>query len=559
MNSPKACIKHISLVLLFLFGCQKYNADLEEAKNTILSNDLTTDIQILASDDFEGRSPSSAGEEKTVEFLKQEFTKLGLHPGNGDSFFQQVPLVAISTNPEAELMVRSRDDFSTFAYKNEFMAWTKRVVGKSSIKRSEMVFVGYGVKAPEYDWNDYEGLDVSGKTVVILVNDPGYATQNDSLFNGNAMTYYGRWTYKFEEAARQGATGAFIIHETEAAGYPWEVVSGSWSGKQFGLVSDDNNMARCAVEGWLTWDGAQKMFALSGKDLPALKQTAQEAGFKPVPLALWANLSLENDIEHSRSKNVIAILPGQTRPDEAVFYTAHWDHFGKVGGMDGDNIFNGAVDNATGTAALIELAEAFTALEQKPARSIVLLAVTAEEQGLLGSSYYATHPVFPTNKTVAAINIDAMNVIGKMNDITVVGYGNSELDDYVARAAKKQNRLVRPDPVPEKGYFYRSDHFNFAKVGVPALYTDPGVDHVEHGEAWSREQLDKYTAEKYHKATDEYDANWDLTGAIDDLRLLFEVGYHLSNDADFPTWRAGTEFKAIREADMQSTASQGTQ
>ncbi len=540
------------LFMTLWFGCARN--DIAPALESITTEDLAADIAVLASDEFEGRRPSSRGEEKTINFLKEEFQKLGLQPGNGDSYFQKVPLVAITASPESKLEVAGNGQVQRFEYGDAYMAWTKRVVGKAMTENSEMVFVGYGIVAPEYDWNDYAGLDVRGKTVVMLVNDPGYATKDSNLFNGNAMTYYGRWTYKFEEAARQGAAGAFIIHETEPAGYPWEVVKNSWSGQQFDLVSKDNNLGRCAIEGWLTIDTAREIFQQAGQDLQALSQAATTREFKALPLGVRASLSLRNDIEHSESNNVIAVLPGADRADEYVIYMAHWDHFGLDPNLEGDKIYNGALDNATGTAALLELAEAFTQLPTPPRRSVVFLAVTAEEQGLLGSRYYATNPIFPLAQTVAAINMDGLNIYGKMKDITIIGYGNSELDDYVKEAAAEQGRRVRPDPEPEKGYFYRSDHFSFAKQGVPALYTDTGIDHVEFGEAWTLEQLKKYTAERYHKPSDEFDPNWDLAGAVDDLRLLFKVGYRLSTSDVFPNWREGTEFRAIRDAQRQATA-----
>ncbi|MCH8956237.1 M28 family peptidase [candidate division KSB1 bacterium] len=536
------------------FGCAGDSRELTNALNSITAEDLSADVQVLSSDEFEGRKPSSPGEEKTISFLKAEFQKLGLQPGNGDSFFQEVPLVEITSNSDSKLNIEGKGKSSTFRYSNEYMAWTKRIVGKASIKNSEMIFVGYGTVAPEYDWNDYKSLDVRGKTVVMLVNDPGFATQDSSLFNGNSMTYYGRWTYKYEEAARQGAAGAFIIHETKPASYPWEVVSGSWSGPQFDLVSDDNNMSRCAIEGWFTIESARSIFEQAGLDLEDLKKAAPTRDFKAVPMGLTASLDLSNNIRHSRSKNVIAVLPGEERADEYIFYMAHWDHLGKDPNLEGDQIYNGAFDNATGTAGLLELAEAFSTLPNPVSRSIVFLAVTAEEDGLLGSRYYASNPVYPRHKTVAAINMDGLNVYGKMNDITVIGYGNSELDDYLEEEAKKQQRYVRPDPNPEKGYFYRSDHFSFGKEGIPALYCDNGIDHVEHGEAWTQEQMDKYTAERYHKPADEFDPNWDLSGAVDDLRLFFRLGYRLGRESTFPNWKEGTEFKAKRDADMQEAA-----
>lgn len=535
---------------LALLPCCSADKDLNQAQTKINAETLAANIKTLASDEFEGRQPSSRGEEMTVNYLKEAFKQTGLQPGNGDSYFQEVPLVAITANSDAELAVNSPDTSESFRFGSEFIAWTKRVVGVSSLQNSELVFVGYGIVAPEFGWNDYAGLNVKDKTVVMLVNDPGFATQDEAVFRGNAMTYYGRWTYKFEEAARQGAAGAFIIHETQPAGYPWEVVVGSWSGRQFALTSADNNLSRCAVEGWLTAAAARKMLQVANHDFDQLREAAAKPGFKSVPLGLNVSLTLENDIQHSRSRNVVALLPGVGRADECIFYLAHWDHFGKDTSLEGDQIFNGAFDNATGVAGLLEIAGAFTALENPPLRSIVFLAVTAEEQGLLGSSYYTSHPIYPRSKTIAAINMDGLNVDGRMKDITVVGYGNSELDDYLAAAANRQGRKVRPDPEPEKGYFYRSDHFSFAKVGIPALYTDSGIDHVAHGTQWTLDQRAKYTAERYHKPSDEFDPDWDLSGAVEDLQLLFEVGYRIATSSDFPNWRERTEFRAKRDADL---------
>jgi len=542
----------LAIFTLAFFGCVSENQKLKSALESITAEDLSKDVEILSSDEFEGRAPASKGEEKTINFLKEEFQKLGLKPGNGESFFQEVPMVVITADPTAKLEIKDDKKSSLFAYGSEFVAVTLRVVEKTSLANSEMVFVGYGIVAPEYNWNDYEGLDVRGKTVVMLVNDPGFATEAPELFNGLAMTYYGRWTYKFEEAARQGAEGAFVIHETEPAAYPWEVVKNGWAGPQFNLISEDKNLSRCAAEGWLHVETARKLFEKAGLNYDELKPVAAKRGFKAIPLGLKASLTLKNSINWSKSNNVIALLPGSDRADEYIFYMAHWDHFGIDPTLEGDQIFNGALDNATGTAALIELAEAFKHLESPPSRSIVFLSVTAEEQGLLGSLYYATHPIYPPTKTVAAINMDSLNIYGKMKDITVIGYGNSELDDYVEAAASEQGRRVRPNPTPEEGYFFRSDHFSFAKQGIPALYTDSGIDHVEHGEEWTLAKKDKYTAENYHKPSDEYDPNWDLSGAIDDLRLLFKVGYRLSMEAAFPNWKEGSEFKAKRDSDMKA-------
>jgi len=489
---------------------------------------LSRYIKILSSDEFEGRAPASKGEEKTINFLKEKFQKLGLQPGNKGSFFQEVPLVEITADQNAKLVIKDDQMFYSLAYWSDFMAWTLRVKNEVAINNSELVFVGYGIVAPEYNWNDYEGVDVRGKTVVILVNDPGFVTEDPNLFQGRAMTYYGRWTYKYEEAARQGAEGALIIHETKPAAYNWGVVQNSWGGPQFSLATDDDNQSRCAVEGWLHLETARKILKEAGQNYEELKAAASKQGFKSFALGLKASLTLKNSIRRLTSKNVIALFPGSDKADEYVFYMAHWDHLGVDPNLSGDQIFNGALDNATGTAALLELAEAFQKLKSPVSRSVVFLATTAEEQGLLGSEYYATHPVFPPSKTVAAINMDAMNIYGRMKDITIIGYGKSGLDRFVEEAAAEQGRRVRPDPEPEKGSFFRSDHFPFVKQGIPALYTGSGIDHVEYGEQWTRKKREEYVEKNYHKPSDEFDPNWDLSGLAEDLRLLFKVGYRLA-------------------------------
>jgi Zn-dependent M28 family amino/carboxypeptidase len=539
----------IAALVLFAASCGEDPA-LTAALDLMTAEELAAHVEVLSADSLEGRGPSSVGEERTIAYLQQQFEAIGLEPGNGDSYMQEVPLVSITARPDARLTIRGNGRATRWDYARDFMAWTTRVVPQSSINASEMVFVGYGIVAPEYDWNDYADVDVTGKTVVILVNDPGFATKDSALFGGNTMTYYGRWTYKYEEAARQGAAAAFVIHETEAAGYPWDVVESSWSGPQFDLVREDNNMSRVAVEGWLTLDASREIFEQAGLDHDSLAQLASSRDFQAVPMPVWASVALRNTLRRSTSNNVLAVLPGSDRADEYVVYMAHWDHLGKDASLEGDQIYNGALDNATGTAGLLELARAFASLEARPPRSIMFLAVTAEEQGLLGSAHYAANPTVPLVETVAVINMDGLNIHGPMNDVTVIGLGNSELDDYLESAAKMQGRRLRPDPEAEKGFYFRSDHFNFAKEGVPALYTDQGVDHVEHGEAWTMERRAEYTAENYHKPSDEYDPSWDLSGAVDDLRLMFRVGFQLANEETFPNWREGVAFKAKRDSVM---------
>ena len=502
----------------------------------------------LASDEFEGRGPSSAGEEKTVAYLSEQFERVGLRPGNDGSWTQDVPLVSITVTNRPGLSMETPQGERGLAWAQDFVGWTKRVVGDVQVDASDVVFVGYGIVAPEYGWDDYADVDVTGKTVLILVNDPGYATQESDLFNGNSMTYYGRWTYKFEEAARQGAAAALIIHETGAAGYPWEVVTGSWTGPQFGLAAPDDNMGRVPVEGWISGDGANALFAAAGADPAEAYLAAARPGFAAMPLPLAASVGLSNEIERSASKNVAGMLPGSTQPDEYVVYMAHWDHFGTSADPMEDPIFNGAFDNATGTAALVEMARLFA--ETGPhERSLLFLAVTAEEQGLLGSAHYAAEPLVPTRQTVAAINMDGMLVTGATRDIVVVGYGNSELDDYLAEAAAAASRVIVPDKEPEKGYFYRSDHFPFSKVGIPSLYTDGGIDDLEHGADWGMAQREDYIANRYHKPSDEYDESWTFGGAVADLALLYTVGARLANSSEWPNWREGNEFKAARDLD----------
>ncbi|MFQ5747349.1 MAG: M28 family metallopeptidase [Gemmatimonadota bacterium] len=522
----------------------------DEALAAITPDGIAAAVRDLSADSMEGRAPASLGEERTVAYLKRQFEALGLEPGNGDSWFQEVSLVSITADPDMRPEVRGRGTVNRLAYGDDFVAVTERVVDEVALDASDLVFVGYGVVAPEYGWNDYEGLDVHGKTVVTLVNDPGYATGDSALFGGRAMTYYGRWTYKYEEAARQGADGVLIVHQTGPAGYPWAVVQGGWSGPQFGLATDEAAPPLTKVEGWISQETARTIFAQAGLDFDGQAARAATREFEAVPLGLTLSVDIRNQIRRSNSRNVLARLPGSEAPDELIIYTAHWDHLGRDPNLEGDQIYNGALDNASGTAGLLAVARAFTSLPRAPRRSVLFLAVTAEEQGLLGSAYYASHPVYPLARTVATINMDGLNIWGPTRDLTVVGFGNSELDDVLVSAAEAAGRVVRPDPEPEKGFFYRSDQFEFAKMGVPSLYADPGIDDIEHGEAWGRARRDEYTAERYHKPSDEYDESWDLRGGVEDLRLLFTVGYRLATGTAFPNWREGNEFRALRDAMM---------
>jgi Zn-dependent M28 family amino/carboxypeptidase len=519
--------------------------------------DLHSHTAILASDEFEGRAPATRGEDKTIAYLKQEFEALGLAPGNGDSFFQEVPVTSVTTDPSAVMKIRGADYKRDLGYATEMMVATAQQVEEVSVKDAELVFVGYGIVAPERGWDDYAGVDVTGKTAVVLINDPGYATQDEDLFNGNTMTYYGRWTYKYEEAARQGAAAVLIVHETAPAAYPWEVVASSWSGAQISLTAEDKNLDRVKAEAWVTHEVADELFDAAGLDYASLKAAAAKPGFQAVAMGdLAASVTLENSIESSMSRNVIARLPGSTYPDEHIIYTAHWDHLGIKPDVEGDNIYNGASDNATGTAGLMALARLHLSGESAPQRSVLFLAVTAEESGLLGSRWYAENPVYPLETTVANLNMDNMygGVDGRTRDVAVVGFGNSELERYLETQASAQNRTLVQEPSPEKGYYYRSDHFNFAKQGVPALYLTRSTDSVEHGKAWGQNQLDAYTANDYHKPSDEYSPDWDLSGAAENLLLFFGIGDSLANSRDWPNWNPGTEFKSKRDESSASRA-----
>lgn len=546
-------IAGLLLSVVYFTSCQspsEHGSSLIDSVSLKAINDtaLSKHIAVLAADDFEGRKPFTAGETKTISYLKAEFEKLGLKPGNGNSYFQEVPMVEIKSTP-TDLILKNDagNQATTLKFLDDFVAATKHVKNSVKIENSELVFAGYGIVAPEYKWNDYQGLDVKGKTVVVMVNDPGFL--DSTLFKGKTMTYYGRWTYKFEEAARQGATGVIIVHETKAASYPWAVVRSGWSKSKLHLAAADDNLSRAPMEGWITQEAAQSLFKMAGKSADLMVQ-AGKPGFKPVDLGIKLSVTINNTIKKSISNNVAAILPGTDRKEEYIIYSGHWDHLGIGEAVKGDSIYNGAVDNATGTAALLVLADAFKKAKTAPKRSIMFLAVTAEEQGLLGSEYYASHPLVPVNKTVANINIDAMQPIGKTKDIVVVGFGQSELEGYLEQEAKKQERVIVKDPNPSAGYYFRSDHFNFAKVGIPALYTETGED-VEAGAAAGKLLKNDYTNNRYHAPGDNFDvAKWSFEGMIADLRLLFGVGYQISMETKFPAWKPGSEFKAIREKSM---------
>ncbi|MBV6522557.1 MAG: hypothetical protein MNPFHGCM_02705 [Gemmatimonadaceae bacterium] len=512
---------------------------------------LMRHIRVLASDSLLGRLPGSPGEEKTVAYLESEFKELGLAPGNTDgTYIQKVPLVGITVKGAPPLVFAKGGSRRTLRWRDDYVAWTKHVAPTASLSNSELVFVGYGTEAPEFDWDDFKGTDVAGKTLVMLVNDPPLA--DTTQFGGSRMTYYGRWTYKYEQGMRHKAAGVLLIHETEPAGYPFAVVQGK-TAEQFDLVTPDKNMGRSDVEGWITLDQAEALFVMAGQDFEALKASAATREFKPVALGVTATVRLSNALRTIDSRNVVARLEGSdpVLRDEYVVYTAHWDHFGISDPVNGDSIYNGAEDNASGTAGLLAVAKAFVTMKTPPKRSILFLSVTAEEQGLLGSQYYSVTPIHPLAKTVANINMDGLNMWGPTKDLTVIGLGASDLDDYAAAAASEQGRTLRPDAEPEKGFYYRSDHFNFAKQGVPAFDPAPGVEFAGKPDGYGMQKRDDYTTNAYHKPADDIKPDWDLTGAVDDLRLFVVMGYRVANAAAMPQWRPGNEFRSARDAQLK--------
>ena len=512
--------------------------------------DYRRHIEVLSSDAFEGRAPGTEGEKKTVEYIEQQFRGAGLSPGVDGQYRQAVPLVRIQPQADTTMRIASAGGKSfDLPVPDEVVAWTRRPVPVSGIDGAGIVFAGYGIVAPEYGWDDYAGLDVRGKLVLVLVNDPGYATGDPKLFNGRTMTYYGRWTYKFEEAVRHGAAGLLVIHETGAAAYPWDVPRNGATKPQFDLEVADYQAKRLALEGWIKEDAAARVLAAAGLDYAALKEAAAHSGFKPRATDLTATMSVRNEVKHIDSYNVVGTLPGRTRAGEAFVYMAHWDHLGRnPNAKPGeDAIFNGAQDNATGVAALIELARAFAATKPRPERSLMFVAVTAEEYGLLGSEYFSLHPPIPPRDFVGGLNMDNLYSVGPTRDLTVIGYGKSELEDDLTAAAAKQQRTLVQEPMPEKGFYYRSDHFNMAKVGVPMLYAKAGVDSPEHGQDFGRQWIEEYTADHYHQPSDEYSPDWDVRGNLMDLAIYYDVGLALANSDRWPNWRQGTEFRAIRD------------
>ena len=551
MRRSSAWIASVSLLL----ACSPAGEpnDVTPALSSITEEGLMSHIRVLSSDAFEGRAPGTPGEDSTVAYLESQFKGLGLAPGNPDgTYIQNVGMIGFTSSPSATLNAGGKT--IPLRYPQDFVAVSRHDKPQIDVRSSELVFVGYGVVAPEYGWDDYKNVDVKGKTIVMLINDPAIPSAADStrldetMFKGKAMTYYGRWTYKYEIASEKGAAAAIIVHETGPAGYPYEVVVGSWGRENLDI--DPPNPDRVPVEAWMHLDKVRELFAASGQDFDALKQQALGRDFRPVTLGSTATISVRNTVRRIQSRNVVARLEGSDSAlkEEVVVYTAHWDHLGRDTAAAGDQIFNGALDNASGTSALLELGKAFKALPTAPKRSIVFLAVTAEEQGLQGAKYYAEHPLYPLERTLANINMDGVNQWGRTRDMVIVGMGNSTMDDEIVAVARAKGRTIVPDPEPEKGFFYRSDQFELAKKGVPVLYTDSGIDYVGKDSTYGAQKREEYTANDYHKPSDEIKPDWDLSGAVEDLQLLLQVGYSVAQSSAWPTWKEGAEFKARRDA-----------
>ncbi len=573
----------VACVALGWLGCAK-PAEQAPAVQTIAApeidgNAILQHVKVLASDEYEGRAPGTKGEDLTVVYIEDQFRKAGVKPGNSDgSYIQKVPLVGITPDPNVTLAFAKGPKKANLKFKDDFVAWTKRVAAPGRMKfgdvtvegdttkaaetvvvsGSEMVFVGYGVQAPEFNWDDYKGMNLKGKTLVMLVGDPPVPDPSDptkldpKVFGGRAMTYYGRWTYKYEMGAKLGADAVLIVHETGPAGYPFSVVQGKVN-EQFDLIASDNNMSRAAIEGWIPLEQAQALFKMAGLDYDAAKKQALTREFKPVPLGVKASITLHNKVRTIDSRNVVGRIEGgdPALKSEYVIYTAHWDHFGIGAPVNGDKVYHGARDNATGIGGMIEIGRAFAKMSPAPKRSILLLAVTAEEQGLLGSEYYATNPIYPLTKTLGVVNMDGLNVWGKTKDITVVGLGASDLDDYARQIASEQGRVIQADPKPENGGYYRSDHFPFAKQGVPAISSNGGIDYVGKPAGWGKQKSDAYTATDYHKPSDKIGPDWDMSGTVQDLQYFWLMGYRVAQAEKFPEWKPGNEFRATREAQLK--------
>jgi Zn-dependent M28 family amino/carboxypeptidase len=536
------------IIALLLYSCSSSDRDFKMAYNGITGEDLVPYVSALGSDEFMGREPFTEGETITINYLAEQLQRIGFEPAFGDSYFQDVPLVEVVTAIDKPVVIETKSGKFNLITAEDIAVSSPRIEEKLTVSGSEMVFAGFGIVAPEFGWDDYANLDVKGKTVVVLVNDPGLYTGNADLFKGNEMTFYGRWTYKYEEAARQGATGILIIHETVGAGYPWAVPRRSAISPTLFMQNENGNSDKLVFNGWLESEISSEIFNAIGYDIEKLRADACIQGFVGFDLSSTIDIELNNSFNFNSSVNVAGILPGSERPDEVIIYSGHWDHFGIGEAVDGDSIYNGAVDNGTTMAWMYEIGEAFASLKQRPARTVMLFFPTAEEQGLLGSAYYTEHPVYSLENTIACINNDMMLPIGRMKDLMITGFGQSDLDDMAAEAAMAQDRYIFPDPNPHTGMYFRSDHFSFARKGVPSLFARGNCDSREYGVEWAKESEADYINNKYHRPADNYyPEEWDLEGIKEDAQLAFEIGYKLTTTGFRPEWKESSEFKKLRK------------
>ena len=543
---PVSLFALVALVLSISYGCGRQ----ETVEIPVFCEKYQAHVETLASDEMEGRAPATRGAERAINYIKGEYQRIGLKPAYGETYKQAVPLVEITGYNFSDLVIKGHGQEGAYTYRDEMVIGTTRLQDYAALNNSDLVFVGYGVVAPEYGWNDYEGVDVEGKTVVVMINDPGYAILDEAMFSGRAMTYYGRWTYKFEEAARQGAAGALIIHQTEPASYGWDVVRNSWSGTQYG-IGIESGAPKLEAEGWIQLEVAREIFDMAGKDLDVALAQAVSSDFQSFELGLTANADFNNEFAHSQCYNLIGYIEGTEYPDEIILYMGHWDHLGMVETEDGVDIYNGAVDNATGIGALLSIAERMMTHDEAPKRSIVFAALTAEESGLLGSKYYADNPAFPLELVAGGINIDALNVYGATWDVSVVGYGNSELEDYLRKHAADQQRHLVREPTPEAGYFYRSDHISLARKGVPMVYAQAGSDYIGRDEEYAQKVAEDL-APRYHAPTDVITDKWVWEGMHQDMWLFYNVGKDLANSREWPNWYEGNEFRQLRDESAEA-------
>lgn len=536
------------LVTLIISACTQNKES--TSLGPITPEEIKSHIAVLADDSLQGRRPFTIGETKTVNYISSALKKAGVGPGNGESYIQKVPMIEITSTPSKNMEINGGKEKLTFKAVEDFVAFTRREQPTIQLKDSPLVFAGFGIVAPEFGWNDYKNLDVKGKTVVVLISDPGFNAKDKIYFRGDTMTYYGRWMYKYEEAARQGAAGVIIIHQTEPASYGWSVITNSNTGARLYLQAADKHQSRCQLEGWMTEQAAIKLLGNAGIK-GDIRAYARNKDFKAVALNQSVTVGLSNTFKYSTSQNVIGIIKGRKRPEETIIYSAHWDHFGIGPKINGDSIYNGAVDNASGVAALLSIANAFQNVKEKPERSIVFLAVTGEEQGLLGSEYYASNPIYPLKKTVANLNMDALGFYGETKDISIKGKGQNEVEDYIVAILNENGLEAVGDTRPSAGSYYRSDHFNFAKVGVPAIDIVNGFNSKEHGAKWGQDQRLSYNENHYHQPSDAYSAALNTRGFAQIANILFSVGNKLTNETTFPQWKKGSEFKAAREKSLK--------